>query len=161
MFSKSHLFFVVVTIETAYPFNSQKSLIIFQISFSIRRKSPEVLNFKRKKVCKISESPLDELIADPITKSVPNKSVLLSGVSPSMFITLGAVSASVILLTVILASLYIRRVRKRDSQLAAGASLRSSLQLNYEEEYMEKQTANTVVSSSDSYDTLARFTQVN
>jgi len=133
---------------------------LFQISFSIRRKSPEVLNFKRKKVCKISESPLDELIADPITKSVPNKSVLLSGVSPSMFITLGAVSASVILLTVILASLYIRRVRKRDSQLAAGASLRSSLQLNYEEEYMEKQTANTVVSSSDSYDTLASFTQV-
>ena len=77
-----------------------------------------------------------------------------------MFVTLGAASTSVILLTVILASLYIRRVRKRDSQLAAGSSLRSSLQLNSDEEYMEKQTANTVVSSSDSYDTLASFTQV-
>jgi len=133
---------------------------LFQISFSIRRKSPEVLNFKRNKVCKISESPAEELVADPSTKSVPTKSVLLSSVSPSMFVTLGAASASVILLTVILASLYIRRVRKRDSQLAAGASLRSSLQLNSDEEYMEKQTANTVVSSSDSYDTLASFTQV-
>ena len=77
-----------------------------------------------------------------------------------MFVTLGAASTSVILLTIILASFYIRRVRKRDSQLAAGSSLRSSLQLNSEEEYMEKQTANTVVSSSDSYDTLASFTQV-
>eukprot|EP00092_Neocalanus_flemingeri_P033201 GFUD01036107.1.p1 GENE.GFUD01036107.1~~GFUD01036107.1.p1 ORF type:complete len:407 (-),score=55.69 GFUD01036107.1:549-1769(-) len=133
---------------------------LFQISFSIRRKSPEVLNFKRNKVCKISESPAEELVADPSTKSVPTKSVLLSSVSPSMFVTLGAASASVILLTVVLASLYIRRVRKRDSQLAAGASLRSSLQLNSDEEYMEKQTANTVVSSSDSYDTLASFTQV-
>jgi len=133
---------------------------LFQISFSIRRKSPEVLNFKRNKVCKISESPTEELVADPITKSVPTKSILLSSVSPSMFVTLGAASTSVILLTVILASLYIRRVRKRDSQLAAGSSLRSSLQLNSDEEYMEKQTANTVVSSSDSYDTLASFTQV-
>lgn len=133
---------------------------LFQISFSIRRKSPEVLNFKRNKVCKISESPAEELVADPSTKSVPTKSVLLSSVSPSMFVTLGAASASVILLTVVLASLYIRRVRKRDSQLAAGASLRSSLQLNSDEEYMEKHTANTVVSSSDSYDTLASFTQV-
>lgn len=133
---------------------------LFQISFSIRRKSPEVLNFKRNKVCKISESPAEELVADPRTKSVPTKSVLLSSVSPSMFVTLGAASASVILLTVVLASLYIRRVRKRDSQLAAGASLRSSLQLNSDEEYMEKHTANTVVSSSDSYDTLASFTQV-
>ena len=44
--------------------------------------------------------------------------------------------------------------------MAAGASLRSSLQLNSDEEYMEKHTANTVVSSSDSYDTLASFTQV-
>ena len=34
------------------------------------------------------------------------------------------------------------------------------MQLNSDEEYMEKQTANTVVSSSDSYDTLASFTQV-
>lgn len=133
---------------------------LFQISFSIRRKSPEVLNFKRNKVCKISESPAEELVADPSTKSVPTKSVLLSSVSPSMFVTLGAASASVVLLTVVLASLYIRRVRKRDSQLAAGASLRSSLQLNSDEEYMEKHTANTVVSSSDSYDTLASFTQV-
>ena len=42
----------------------KESLIIFQISFSIRRKSPEVLNFKRIKVCKLSESPVEpELIS--------------------------------------------------------------------------------------------------
>ena len=51
-------------------------------------------------------------------------------VPPSMFITLGAASASVILLVVLVAALYIRRVRKRDGELAAGASLRSSLQLD-------------------------------
>ena len=152
---KSPLYFLCYLSTYANCVNSLKKLIIFQISFSIRRKSPEVLNFKRNKVCKISDSPPEELVGDPITKSV-----LLSSVSPSMFVTLGAASTSVILLTVILASLYIRRVRKRDSQLAAGSSLRSSLQLNSDEEYMEKQTANTVVSSSDSYDTLASFTQV-
>merc|ERR1719277_11963 len=85
--------------------------------------------------------PCTGKVAAPVTKSVPTKSVLLSSVSPSMFVTLGAASTSVILLTIILASLYIRRVRKRDSQLAAGSSLRSSLQLNSEEEYTEKQTA--------------------
>ena len=111
-------------------------------------------------MCKISETPAEELVADPSTKSIPTKSVLLSSISQSMFVTLGAASASVILLTVVLASIYIRSVRKRDSQQATGGSLRSSLQLNSYEVYMEKQTANTVVSSSDSYDTLASFNQV-
>ena len=36
---------------------------MFQISFSIRRKSPEVLNFKRIKVCKLSETPAEELVS--------------------------------------------------------------------------------------------------
>ena len=70
----------------------------------------------------------------PVTE--PSKSVLLASVPPSMFITLGAASASVILLVVLVAALYIRRVRKRDGALAAGASLRSSLQLDGEEEYV-------------------------
>ena len=96
-------------------------------------------------------------------KVVPPKSVLLSSIPPSVFVTLGAVTASVLLLTAVLASLYIRRLRKREGALAAhSASLRSSLQLSPEEEYMEKGggSAGTVVSSSDSYDTLASFTQV-
>jgi hypothetical protein len=122
-----------------------------------------VLNFKRRKVCKLAAGPVPRDLpadAEPAAQA-PSKSVLLSSVSPSLFITLGAASASVILLVVLLAALYIRRVRKRDSQLGAGASLRSSLQLNTgEEDYMEKVAANTLVSSSDSYDTLASFTQV-
>ena len=102
-------------------------------------------------------------MADPVSKTeTPSKSVLLASVSPSLFITLGAASASVILLVVLVAALYIRRVRKRDAQLGGGgASLRSSLQLNGEDDYMEKTSgAHTVVSSSDSYDTLASFTNV-
>ena len=138
--------------------------ILFQITLAIKQKSPEVLNFKRRKVCKLAEVPVHELVSkDPISKTeTPSKSVLLASVSPSLFITLGAASASVILLVVLVAALYIRRVRKRDSQMGGGgASLRSSLQLNGEEEdYMEKTTAHTVVSSSDSYDTLASFTNV-
>lgn len=136
---------------------------LLQITLAIRQKAPEVLNFKRRKVCKLAAAPPPgDLPADaePAAQA-PSKSVLLSSVSPSLFITLGAASASVILLVVLLAALYIRRVRKRDSQLGAGASLRSSLQLNTgEEDYMEKVAANTLVSSSDSYDTLASFTQV-
>ena len=135
---------------------------LFQITLAIKQKSPEVLNFKRRKVCKLAEVPVHELVADPVSKTqTPSKSVLLASVSPSLFITLGAASASVILLVVLVAALYIRRVRKRDSQMGGGgASLRSSLQLNGEEDYMEKTTAHTVVSSSDSYDTLASFTNV-
>jgi len=137
---------------------------LFQISFSIRRKSPEVLNFKRNKVCQVREevTGVGEGEAAP-AKVVPPKSVLLSSIPPSVFVTLGAVTASVLLLTAVLASLYIRRLRKREGALAAhSASLRSSLQLSPEEEYMEKGggSAGTVVSSSDSYDTLASFTQV-
>ena len=135
---------------------------LFQITLAIKQKSPEVLNFKRRKVCKLADVPVHELVSDPVSKTqTPSKSVLLASVSPSLFITLGAASASVILLVVLVAALYIRRVRKRDSQMGGGgASLRSSLQLNGEEDYMEKTTAHTVVSSSDSYDTLASFTNV-
>ena len=112
-------------------------------------------------MCKLSAAAPVELVAGPADRpEAPSKSVLLASVPPSMFITLGAASASVILLVVLVAALYVRRVRKRDGALAAGASLRSSLQLDGEEEYMEKAAANTVVSSSDSYDTLASFTQV-
>ena len=109
----------------------------------------------------MSEVPASELVADPLAEEqTPSKSVLLASVPPSLFISLGAASASVVLLAVLLAALYIRRVRKRDSQLAGTASLRSSLQLNDDEDYMEKTNVNRVVSSSDSYDTLASFTQV-
>ena len=93
----------------------------------------------------------------------PAKSVLLSSVSPSLFVTLGAVSASVILLTVVVAVIYIRRVRKRESQIRVGESLRSSLQLSPDEEYLEKRGGShctVTLSSSDSYDTLASFTQL-
>jgi len=137
---------------------------LLQITLAIKQKSPEVLNFKRRKVCKLAEVPAHELVSDPVSKTqTPSKSVLLASVSPSLFITLGAASASVILLVALVAALYIRRVRKRDSQMSGGggSSLRSSLQLNNgEEDYMEKTTAHTVVSSSDSYDTLASFTNV-
>ena len=93
----------------------------------------------------------------------PAKSVLLSSVSPSLFVTLGAVSASVILLTVVVAVIYIKRVRKRESQVRVGSSLRSSLELSPEEEYLEKRGGShctVTLSSSDSYDTLASFTQL-
>lgn len=133
---------------------------LLQITLAIKQKSPEVLNFKRRKVCKLSEEPLSQVVAEAASKPGSTQSVLLSSVPPSLFITLGAASASVILLVVMLAALYIRRVRKREHALAGGASLRSSLQLNQEEDYMEKTTSRTVVSSSDSYDTLASFTQV-
>lgn len=151
---------------------------LFQISFSIRRKSPEVLNFKRIKVCKLSETPAEELVSDPLSRAEEGEPVLLSSVSPSLFVVLGAVSASVILLTVVMAALYVRTVRKRDATLRAGESLRSSLQLGSEEaDYMEKfpgpalgpaparpphqgSHCTVTMSSSDSYDTLASFTQV-
>ena len=42
---------------------------MFQISFSIRRKSPEVLNFKRIKVCKLSETPAEELVSGECRQS--------------------------------------------------------------------------------------------
>lgn len=136
---------------------------LLQVTLAIKQKAPEVLNFKRRKVCRLVEIPAEELVAeaDPVTKTQTGaKSLLLASVSPSILLVLGAVSASVILLVVLLAVLYVRKLRKRDSQLAAGTSLRSSLQLNSDEDYMEKTTANLVVSSSDSYDTLASFTQV-
>ena len=78
--------------------------------------------------------------------------------------TLGAVSASVILLTVVVAVIYIKRVRKREGQVRVGSSLRSSLELSPDEEYLEKRGGShctVTISSSDSYDTLASFTQVS
>ena len=100
--------------------------------------------------------------------------MLLSSVSPSLFVILGAVSASIILLTVIMAGIYVRTVRKRDGHIRAGESLRSSLQLSPDDdEYMEKgggggsggrgsgSHCTVTMSSSDSYDTLASFTQVS
>ena len=104
---------------------------LLQITLAIKHWMPEVLNFKRRKVCKLSAAPPVEQVAGPAGRpEAPSKSVLLASVPPSMFITLGAASASVILLVVLVAALYIRRVRKRDGELAAGASLRSSLQLD-------------------------------
>ena len=87
--------------------------------------------------------------------------------SPSLFVILGAVSASVILLTIVMAVVYVKTVRKRDGHMRAGESLRSSLQLSPEDEYLEKHDrlgsashCTVTMSSSDSYDTLASFTQV-
>jgi len=148
---------------------------LFQISFSIRRKSPEVLNFKRIKVCKLGESrsPISELVSDPLSSSDETDPVLLSSVSPSLFVILGAVSASIILLTVIMAGVYVRKVRKRGANIHGGESLRSSLHLSPDDEYLEKAHGGShggsgsrgshctvTMSSSDSYDTLASFTQV-
>ena len=113
-------------------------------------------------------------VTDPLSvsdDSDPAKSVLLSSVSPSLFVILGAVSASVILLTVVFAALYVRKIRKRDGHMRAGESLRSSLQLSPDDDdYMEKyggpgpgvgSHCTVTMSSSDSYDTLASFTQVS
>ena len=96
--------------------------------------------------------------------------MLLSSVSPSLLVTLGAVSASLILLTVVVAVIYIKRVRKREvlAGLRTGESLRSSLHLSPEDsQYLEKRGGGgggshctVTLSSSDSYDTLASFTQV-
>ena len=115
-------------------------------------------------------------VTDPLSvsdDSDPAKSVLLSSVSPSLFVILGAVSASVVLITVVVAALYVRKIRKRDGHLRAGESLRSSLQLSPDDDdYMEKyggpghgpgagSHCTVTMSSSDSYDTLASFTQVS
>ena len=113
----------------------------------------------------------------PQQESDPAKSVLLSSVSPSLLVTLGAVSASLILLTVVVAVIYIKRVRKREvlAGLRTGASLRSSLQLSPDDsQYLEKRGGGgggggsgvggshctVTLSSSSSYDTLASFTQL-
>ena len=45
---------------------------------------------------------------DPLSRAEEGEPVLLSSVSPSLFVVLGAVSASVILLTVVMAALYVR-----------------------------------------------------
>ena len=49
-------------------------------------------------------------VLDPLSRAEEGEPVLLSSVSPSLFVVLGAVSASVILLTVVMAALYVRYV---------------------------------------------------
>ena len=98
--------------------------------------------------------------------------MLLASVSPTMFVAMGAASASVLLVAVLLAAIYLRRVRKRSHQLNnSGGSLRSSLHLHSELEYTEKLTgggfggggggqAGGSLAGCDSYATLASFTKV-
>ena len=135
---------------------------LLQISLTLKRKKkPELLTFKRRKVCKLEDLPPVEPAAEPSGLPGPedhSQSVLLSSVSPSMFVVLGAASSSVLLLTILLALLYLRRMRKRGST-AGGGSLRSSIHLHSDQDYTEKMPA-TGMSSSDSYATLASFTQV-
>jgi hypothetical protein len=102
-----------------------------------------------------------------ITVSLPVvQSVLLASVSPTMFVAMGAASASVLLVAVLLAAIYLRRVQKRGGhQLSGGGSggggsLRSSLHLHSEAEYTEKLTGNSSFTGCDSYATLASFTKV-
>jgi hypothetical protein len=92
-----------------------------------------------------------------------------------MFVAMGAASASVLLVAVLLAAIYLRRVRKRGHQLSGGGSgsggggsLRSSLHLHSEMEYTEKLTSGgdrgegaASLAGCDSYATLASFTKVN
>jgi hypothetical protein len=101
------------------------------------------------------------------------QSVLLASVSPTMFVAMGAASASVLLVAVLLAAIYLRRVRKRSSGLmthqltGGGGSLRSSLHLHSELEYTEKLTGGghngggSSLAGCDSYATLASFTKVS
>ncbi len=94
--------------------------------------------------------------------------MLLASVSPTMFVAMGAASASVLLVAVLLAAIYLRRVQKRGGhQLSGGGSgigggsLRSSLHLHSEAEYTEKLTGgNSSFTGCDSYATLASFTKV-
>jgi hypothetical protein len=96
--------------------------------------------------------------------------VLLASVSPTMFVAMGAASASVLLVAVLLAAIYLRRVRKRSSMTnqLSGGSLRSSLHLHSELEYTEKLTGgggngggSSSLAGCDSYATLASFTKVS
>ncbi len=94
--------------------------------------------------------------------------MLLASVSPTMFVAMGAASASVLLVAVLLAAIYLRRVQKRGGhQLSGGGSggggsLRSSLHLHSEAEYTEKLTGgnSSFTGGCDSYATLASFTKV-
>ena len=83
---------------------------------------PQVLNFKRRKICKERSLPAEELVSDPGSGTLdpapggaldPRQSVLLASVSPTMFVAMGAASASVLLLAVLVAALYLRRINKR------------------------------------------------
>ncbi len=94
--------------------------------------------------------------------------MLLASVSPTMFVAMGAASASVLLVAVLLAAIYLRRVQKRGGHhlsgggsVGGGGSLRSSLHLHSEAEYTEKLTGgNSSFTGCDSYATLASFTKV-
>ena len=57
---------------------------------------------------KVSLLTVSDSLSAEEDENDPAKSVLLSSVSPSLFVVLGAVSASVILLTVVMAALYVR-----------------------------------------------------
>lgn len=132
---------------------------LLQISLALVPGKPQLLTFKRRKVCKLEDEVLIEPAAEPSgLPEDPSQSVLLASVSPSMLVALGAGSASMLLVTVLLATLYLRRIRKRSIPL--GGSLRSSMHLHSDQDYTEKATATTAMSSCDSYATLASFTQV-
>ena len=123
---------------------------------------PEILNFKRRKICKEKTLPAEELISDT-SSTTTSQSVLLASVSPTMFVAMGAASASVLLMAVLIAAVYLRRLKKRGQQLNNEGSLRSSMHLHSEVDYMEKPLPNpnlSNLSSSDSYATLASFSPV-
>ena len=141
------------------------------MTLELRSGDPQVLNFKRRKICKERRLPASGLVSSNPTNvedvNETNQSLLLASVSPTMFVAMGAASASVLLVAVLVAAVYLRRMKKRGRPLQEeGGSLRSSMHLHSEAEYLEKQSfggqaASTKMSSSDSYATLASFTQVN
>ena len=51
-----------------------------------------MLNFKRRKICKLRDLPAEGLVSDPVTEAVPpaenahSSSILLASVSPTVFI---------------------------------------------------------------------------
>ena len=147
------------------------TIFLFQLTLELRSGDPQVLNFKRRKICKERRLPASGLVSsNPTTVedvNETNQSLLLASVSPTMFVAMGAASASVLLVAVLVAAVYLRRMKKRGRPLREeGGSLRSSMHLHSEAEYLEKQSfggqaASTKMSSSDSYATLASFTQVN
>ena len=135
---------------------------LFQLSLAMGPGEPEILNFKRRKICKEKTLPAEELISDP-SSTTTSQSVLLASVSPTMFVAMGAASASVLLMAVLIAAVYLRRLKKRGQQLNNEGSLRSSMHLHSEVDYMEKPLPNpnlSNLSSSDSYATLASFSPV-
>jgi len=140
---------------------------LLQVSLDLGSREPEILNFKRRKIC----SAVSAVVTSP-PPPAPASSVLLSSVSPSLFVALGAASASVLLLAVLVAAIYLRRIRKRGEQLSNEDSLRSSLHLHSDLEYKQHSELNfkhsdleysekqPTLRAAESYATLASFTQV-